>query len=494
MIKKLAVAISSVLISSSVLFSADSLARSYSGFSSANELPDLGASALTVLSIEKEKKLGEIIYNQLRGQAAVLHDPLIIEYVNSLGNRLVAHSQNVKFPFTFFTIQSTEINAFAFYGGHIGVHTGLIASADTESQFASVLAHEIAHVTQRHLARRQEEAKRQAPLTLAGVIGSVLLAAVSPQLLVAGMMTTNASAQQSLINFTRGNEREADNIGMNVLATAGFDPYAAAEFFAKLQEQQRYKNKSFPFLITHPLADSRVTDARLRAQQYDKRFFADSLDFLMVNARIQARYHNDKENLIPLLEDGVKQARGNKQYAAKYALAIALLDNKKLKQAEELMNELHALDPDSLYLLDTYSDLYIAQERPEEFLDELAYAYQLRPNNSVVTLNYANVLIAAKKMDKAIQILEYYLLTKPHDFIAMDLLRTAYKESENMSRYHITDAEFAALRADYATAIAAIDRALMTMTEEDKAEVARLEALKIEYRARQKYIRNIRGI
>jgi len=493
MIKKIVVTLSCILISSSILFSARSLSNPHLLNANANELPNLGASALTVLSIEKEKKLGEIIYSQLIGQGAVLHDPLITEYINSLGNRLVAHSHNVKFPFTFFAVNNPDINAFAFYGGYIGVHTGLIANAETESQLASVLAHEIAHVTQRHLARRQEAANRQTPLTLAGVIGSILLAAVNPQLMMAGMMTTQASSQQSMINFTRGNEQEADSIGMNVLATAGYDPYAAAEFFAKLQEKQRYMNKSFPFLITHPLANSRVTDARLRAQQYEKKFYADSLDFLLINARIQARFGSKEDNLIPLLAEKVKQTRGNKQYATKYSLALALLDDKQLDKAEAILDELQELSPDSLYLLDTYSDLYIAQKRPEQFLPQLAYAYQLRPNNSVVTLNYANVLLEAKQTEKAIQVLEYYILNKPEDYIAMELLKTAYKNYEDKARYHTTNSELAALRADYAAAISAIERALMSMTEEDKAEVARLEALKIKYRARQKYIKNFKG-
>ena len=112
----------------------------------ANDLPDLGASALTVLSIEKEKRLGDVLFNEMRGHAGVLKDPLTQEYLNTLGNRLVAHANDVKFPFTFFAIHSNDINAFAFYGGHIGIHTGLIAEADTESQFASVIGHEIAHV------------------------------------------------------------------------------------------------------------------------------------------------------------------------------------------------------------------------------------------------------------------------------------------------------------------------------------------------------------
>lgn len=479
------------LLSFSTLFSAASLANN---FHSANELPDLGASALTVLSIEKEKKLGEIIYDQLRGQTAVLHDPLVHEYINSLGNRLVAHSQDVNFPFTFFTVNSPDINAFAFYGGYIGVHTGLVASAETESQLASVLAHEIAHVTQRHLARRKQAASQQSNMTLAGIVGSILLAAINPQAMIGALMATTASAQQSMINYTRGNEQEADNIGMNVLATAGYDPYAAAEFFSKLQEQQRYKTKQFPFLVTHPLADSRVTDAKLRAQQYEKRFYADSLDFLLINARILARYIYDKDKVVAIFKDKVKQSKGNKLYAAKYGLALALLDTGDIEGSESLLTELDKLSPNSLYILDTLSDIYISKKQPDKIIEKLTYAYQLRPNNSVVTLNFANVLIEAKKTSKATQILEYYLLSKPNDYLAMQLLKSAYKQAENTARYHTANAELAALRADYRTAIESIDRALMSMTAEDKAEVSRLEALKIKYRTRQKYIKNIKGV
>jgi len=472
-------------ISFSLFFTASSFAS--------NDLPDLGASALTVLSIEKEKQLGEIIFNGLQGRASLLYDPLVMEYVNSLGNKLVAHSQDVKFPFTFFTINSPDINAFAFYGGYVGVHTGLIASAETESQLASVLAHEISHVTQRHLARRKEASAQNSNMTLAGIVGSILLAAVNPQAMMASLMVTTAGAQQAMINYTRGNEQEADNIGMNILATAGFDPYAAAEFFGKLQEQQRYQTKLAPFLITHPLADSRVTDAKLRAQQYTKKFYADSLDFLLMRARILARYIYDKDHVVEIFKDQVKKQRGNKLFASQYGLALAYLDTGELTLADKQLEELEKLSANNLYILDAQSDLYIAKEKPDEILEKLTYAYQLRPNNSVVTLNYANVLIKNNQAKKAIRILEYYLLSKPTDFLATQLLRDAYKIDDNMARYHITTAELAALRSDYRSAIKSADLALTVLTADQTAEVKRIEALKIKYRARDKYIKNIKG-
>lgn len=460
-----------------------------------NELPDLGASALSTLSIEKEKQLGNIIFDQLRGQTAILQDPIIIEYINDLGNRLVAKSNDVNFPFTFFGVNNSQINAFAFYGGYIGVHTGLIAKSENESQLASVLAHEIAHVTQRHLARSKEAASNRAPLTLAGIVGSIILAAVSPQLVMASMMATTAGTQQAMINYTRGNEQEADRIGMNILANSGYDPYAAAEFFTKLQEQVRYKSNIPAFLVTHPLPDTRVTDARLRAQQYEKKFYTDSLDFLLVKARIDARYvKNEADNSdTTTLVDRIKKTSGNKRFALQYQLLLTLVDNKKIDKAFKIWEKLNEYAPGNLFLLDTYSDLAIAAQTPEVALDALAKAYKNKPNNYVVTLNYANVALEAKQYSKAIELLEYFLLKKPNDLLATQMLVDAYKDSKNMAKYNITKGELYALMARYNEAITFLDRALAMMGKSDKAEVSRIQALKYQYRERQQYIKDIKG-
>ena len=459
----------------------------------ANDLPDLGASALTVLSIEKEKRLGDVLFNEMRGHAGVLKDPLTQEYLNTLGNRLVAHANDVKFPFTFFAIHSNDINAFAFYGGHIGIHTGLIAEADTESQLASVIGHEIAHVTQRHLARRQQAAAQQTPLTLAGIVGSILLTAINPQAALAGVMATSAGASQSSINFTRQNEQEADNVGMNILADAGYDPYAAGEFFAKLQAEFRYKTKPPQFLVTHPLPESRVTDARLRAHQFERRFYSDSLDFLLLKHRILARYTYDPDIVVEYYEDLVTKLKGNKLFAAQYGLALAYVDNEFFDKAEKLLDQLSQQAPNNLFILDTFSDLYTAKKDFKTALDKLGHAYQLRPNNSVVTLNFANVAIASGNYEKAIKLLEYFLLTKPDDLIAHELLRQAYNKTKNMAKYHATGAEYFALVSNYTKAIQSADLALSTLNPENTSEISRLEALKIQFRQRMKYMQKIKG-
>ncbi len=224
-----------------------------------NQLPEIGVVASDSLSIDKEKVIGDVVMRQLRGQAPLVHDPVLQEYIQGLGNQLVINADNTKFPFTFFMINNPVINAFAFYGGHIGIHSGLIAQASTESELASVLAHEIAHVTQRHLARRAQMANRSAPLQIATLIGGLLLAIADPEAGIAAVQAGVAAGAQSSINFTRNNEQEADNIGINILYRSGFDPLGAPGFFDKLVSQSRGSSNQLAFLQTHPLPEARVS-------------------------------------------------------------------------------------------------------------------------------------------------------------------------------------------------------------------------------------------
>jgi len=165
-----------------------------------NKLPEIGAAAASVLSLDKERQIGDIMMRQLRASQPIINDPVLIEYINHLGNRLVKNAQDVNYRFKFFLINRKAINAFAFFGGHVAVHSSLVTLADNESELASVLAHEISHVTQRHLARRLESQKRSQPLTTAGMISGVLLALVNPTIGFAALTTTIAASKQLSIN------------------------------------------------------------------------------------------------------------------------------------------------------------------------------------------------------------------------------------------------------------------------------------------------------
>lgn len=252
---------------------------------SADTLPDMGTSAGSTLSIGQEMQMGDYYVRQLRGSAPLINDPLLTQYINSLGMRLVSHANSVKTPFHFFLINNDEINAFAFFGGNVVLHSALFRYSDNESQLASVMAHEISHVTQRHLARAMEDQQRSAPLTWVGALGSILLAMASPQAGMAALTGTLAGTRQGMISFTQQNEQEADRIGIQVLQRSGFDPQAMPTFLEKLLDQARYSSRPPEILLTHPLPESRLADARNRANQMRPMVVQSSEDFYLAKAR-----------------------------------------------------------------------------------------------------------------------------------------------------------------------------------------------------------------
>ena len=440
-------------------------------------LPDLGGNAFNTITPDKEKQLGDVMMRQTRGSLPMVYDPVLDEYINALGNRLVARANDVKFPFKFYWVNNKNINAFATLGGNIASHTGTLAVADSESEFASVMAHEIAHVTQRHIARFVEAQNKKAPLTLASVLGAIVLATVNPEAGMAAMMAAQGAAQQSAINFTRGNEQEADRIGMQVLADAGFDPYAVPDFFRKLTEQSRFVNQQLAFLQTHPLSQSRVSDTRLRAEQFSQRFVPDSQDFTLSKARVLARYHYNSKDAEQIFRKKLSEPGGNTK-ANQYGLAVALLDSEQFSAAKKLIEQLLSSDEHNLYYIDVYTDILLAEQAYQVALDMLEQQYLLRPNNLVVTLNYANVALKSGANRLAIHLLKNLLYYKNDSILAYDLLSEAYKANGDMSRYYEAKADLSYQLANYPKAIDDLNEALNYLKPEEKLESRRLEAKK----------------
>ncbi len=233
------------------------------------QLPDLGDSSQVGFSPAQERKVGEAIIRQIRAQGGYMQDPEVNDYLNELGHKLVAASNDAKQDFEFFAVPDSQINAFALPGGYIGVNTGLILLAQNESELASVLAHEISHVTQRHMARMIDQQKNSMLLSLAGLALAVLAsrAGGGGQGVQAAIASTTALNQQSQLNFTRENEYEADRIGFSRLVAAGYDPNGMATFMEKLQRSTRFLESNAPsYLRTHPITYERIAEAQSRAQ------------------------------------------------------------------------------------------------------------------------------------------------------------------------------------------------------------------------------------
>lgn len=233
------------------------------------QLPDFGSSAGGIISPDEERRIGETLLRELRGLNYILDDPELSDYVESIGYRLVAQSDRPDQPFTFFVVRDESINAFAAPGGYIGVNTGLIVTAEAESELAAVLAHEVAHITQRHLVRAFEGARKASiPIALA-MIGAIIAAqgGGSGDAAQAAVVGGTALMQQQVINFTRHNEYEADRIGMTTLHRAEFDPVAMATFFGRMGRVHRANGDSVPEMLrTHPVTTVRVSEAKDRAE------------------------------------------------------------------------------------------------------------------------------------------------------------------------------------------------------------------------------------
>lgn len=441
------------------------------------QLPDLGGNAFATLTPEKEKIIGDVMMKQTRSRLPMVNDPLLDEYLNNLGQRIVAKADGVRFPFRFYWVNNPEINAFATLGGHIASNTGTLAISDNESEFASVMSHEIVHVTQRHIARAVEARSQNAPMSMAALVGSLILAAVNPEAGMAGMMATQGLAQQSSINFTRSNEQEADRIGIQLLANAGFDPYAMPEFFHKLNERTRFSNTQLAFLYTHPLSTARISDSRVRAQQFPQRFIPNSADYLLAKARIWARYQLETKDALAHFQKRLAAPGGNTK-ANQYGLALAAFDSKDYPQAEQLLSKLLAEDTMNLFYIDAMTDVYLATNRSDKALAMLEQQFLLRPNNQVITLNYANAAMEAKSYRLALHLLKNFLYYKPDNFLAYEMLTQAYRGLGDMAGYYEARADLYYQLALYEKAIDDLNMALNQLDANDRLENRRLEAKK----------------
>jgi predicted Zn-dependent protease len=424
-----------------------------SGQNDRNKLPEIGISGFSVLSLDKERQIGNAMMRQLRASQPLIQDPVLIEYINHLGNQLVKNANDVNYAFEFFLINNNELNAFAFFGGHVGIHSGLVTTADNESELASVIAHEISHVTQRHLARRLESQSNTQALSMAGMVSGILLALVNPTVGMAALSASMAASQQASINYTRGNEKEADRVGIALLANSNFDPQGAPSFFGKMSEKYRYASKPPAMLLTHPLPESRIADARQRAHNYPVRQLAPSLNFELTKSRIQARYQGNSKDNIAYFQRQLKKQKYSLKEGAYYGLALSYFENKDYPEALNILESLRSNDKNNLFYIDALTDVYLALKQYDSALSMLSDLALLMPNNQVISLNYGNALLTAGRYKEAERVLQDFLLVSPGSYIAYDILTTVYRKLEKPGLMHITKAEVLALLGGYNKAV-----------------------------------------
>lgn len=407
------------------------------------QLPELGDSSSSLVSGRQEYELGRAWLKVFRSQVRTVTDPLLQDYLENLIYQLAVHSQLKDRRLEVVVVDNPTINAFAVPGGVIGVHNGLFLYADNEAQLASVLGHELAHLSQRHFARGVEAQQRAAIPTMAGLLASLVLAATAGgDAGMAAMTATQAAALQNRLNYSRQNEQEADRIGMDTLVDSGYDPNAFAGMFSNMQSMYRYAGQRPPeFLLTHPLTESRISDARNRARDYPRKVYVDNLDYQLMRTRVERQLAGNNSDAIKRFKARLK---GNSRHpeADHYGLTLAYLHAGQINDARAELQPLLAKDPRRLAYVVTDAEIDIAGGNYDKAITKLEQQLRVNPDNHPLTMTYADALLKAQQPHKAEAVLVEHVKTHPNDPSIWYLLAETHGLAGNIVGVHQARAEY----------------------------------------------------
>ena len=365
-------------------------------------LPEMGDSAGTLISPQEEKQLGEAFFRGLHQQVDINQDSEIQQYIQTIGEKLVSQSDTPAYPFHFFVVMENAINAFAGPGGYIGVNSGLILMTEAESELASVMAHEIAHVTQRHLYRSYEASSRLSIPMVAATLGAILLGTQSGAAGQAAIMAIQAGSVQFQINFTREHEEEADRVGMQTLSKSVFDPRSMPTFFERLQQSTRYAGQNIPeFLRTHPVTASRISDSRGRAEGYPYKQYPDSLAYQLIKTKLQVLLNVDNDEIRALLQVRLNQGLSEQRTVANYGLGLVALKTQNFTQAESIFQRLAQEFPEQPHYSAALARVALESSNYKIALDRYQKLTTKFPENNAIKIEYVGALLKAGEPSNA---------------------------------------------------------------------------------------------
>lgn len=404
-------------------------------------LPDLGDESAALISPIEERRMGEDFMRQARAQLNLLADPQINEYLQTVGHRVSRDA--VPAPgIQFFVVNNPVINAFAIPGGYIGVHTGLLLATRSEAELAAVLAHETAHLAQRHIPRMIADSQRASIPTMAAILAGILLAASTKG---AGGEATVAMATagmaQHQINFTRAFEEEADRIGMKFLNSAGYDARAMPAFFERMDSLTRLDESDLPeFLRDHPVTSRRIAESRDHATEFPKRTEGDSTDFLTMQARLRV--------LVGNADEAVRYFRSNLDQGSRalssdrYGLALALLNSNQPEAARQENEILLRQNPGFLAYQLLRADIEVATGNTGNALNDYAATVRQFPQSRAAVQKYADALIKNRRYADAARLLDQAVRNTPDEPELYRLLATAAGESGHPMEAHRAFGEY----------------------------------------------------
>jgi beta-barrel assembly-enhancing protease len=368
-----------------------------------NSLPDLGSGANAILSRADEYQIGRMVVRDLRSQNLLLDDPETADYLQSLGNRIGAEAQDGEHKLTFLPVRDNSINAFALPGGFIGIHSGLLLLTEDESELAAVMAHEIGHVTQRHIARTVQAEGRIGLTSIATLLGAVLIgiATGSPDATMGMVSMAQATTMQQQINFTRREEHEADRVGIGYLAAAGFDPNGMPGFFSTMMRQRGIGGDDIPpLLLTHPVETERLAEARARIESMPpmpRR--SDSASYPYIRERLRVLTNPPKNDLRRYYTN--RRANEPSDPALQYGQALAEIAANNASAAVSLLKPLVSAQPQLPLLHTALAQALLAADQKDKAIATFENALMLSPRNVPISVRYAEALVKVGSAKKA---------------------------------------------------------------------------------------------
>ncbi|MEN8176506.1 MAG: M48 family metalloprotease, partial [Pseudomonadota bacterium] len=413
-------------------------------------LPDIGDSAGVYISPTQERRLGQAFMRSVRASSKVVDDPLLEDYIRRLGRKLAGTSDAKGQSFDFFLVKDPTINAFAGPGGHIGVHTGLILAAETESELAAVVAHEIAHVSQRHIARMIEAANTMSVPSAAVLLAAVLLgAAAGGDAAMAAAVGGQAALLQQQINFTRANEQEADRIGMQILSKSSFDPRAMPVFFQRMGRADRTSGITLPeFLRTHPVSTSRIADSLGRAEAYPYRQAPESLQYHLLRATLRVDRPANPKTAVEQFQSTLRDGRYRNREAEEYGHSLALMKAGNIREARSRTDALLKKSPREPSYIILSARLHKKEGSNTRALQVLRNGLKKLPNNYPVSVVTADILMTSGKASEAHALLKKLVSREPGDPRIRQLSARAAaslgkkaESHEQLAEYHYLNGE-----------------------------------------------------
>ncbi|MEM6808421.1 MAG: M48 family metalloprotease [Pseudomonadota bacterium] len=425
------------------------------------ELPSIGSPADALLPRNEEARIGRQIMRWFHQQGRIIEDPELTEYINDLGHRLVGNVNSGDYQFEFFVVNDPTINAFALPGGFIGIHTGLIQLTRNEDELASVLAHEIAHVTQRHIARTIHDNSRASLATMAAMLGAIAIGAATGaggEFLEGAIATTQAVDAQNQINFTRGYEYEADRVGIATLAASGFNVNAMADFFARMGRRTAGTlggQVQFEYLRTHPVSSSRTAEAKARAARYPDVATSNTVSYGLMKARTKALFAETPEEAQAhfALPRGETPTRAND-----YGRALAMMRANRPETAETIFER---LIEGQHKVIAYHIGLALAQAANDDevaALETFERAQELFPRNVPLTIRHAEVLLETNQPGKAHELLLDLLNNVPPTPEQVRLIARAAIEAEQIAEAHYYMAEYNIMTGNLVQAVVLLRR------------------------------------